>query len=43
MPFINVGTNEENILGGAGAWLLHRLRLRPKSTGSDRLQLRNTE
>ena len=39
-PFINVGTNEENIIdnfvcfiyGGAGAGPLHRLR--PKSTGA---------
>ena len=39
-PFINVGTNEENIIdnfvcfiyGGAGAGPLHRLR--PKRTGS---------
>ena len=43
-----MGTNEENnienlvcfIYGGAGAGPLHRLR--PKSTGSDRLLLRNT-
>ena len=41
-PFINMGTNEENIIenlvcfiyGGAGPLNRLRLRLRPKSTGS---------
>ena len=38
-----MGTNEENIIQNFICFTLHRLRLRPKSTGSDQLRLHNTD